>query len=239
MAVLLALLMSAAAAVSAAESERIVAVGDVHGSFDGLTAILQETWLIDENLHWSGGRATLVQVGDLLDRGVRLPEVMDLMMRLQSEAAAAGGEVVCLLGNHEAMNLLGIVRDVNPEAFALFADEDSIRHRERTSKSYAQILEYRAGLLVLEPPNISSDQRRHLLDDLPEGKIEYLEALGPKGRYGAWLRSFPVAVERSGTLFVHGGIGPAMRGLASHGDQRTGGARNPPLRQRESPARRQ
>jgi len=46
-----------------------VAVGDVHGNFEGLAGILQRTGLIDENLKWIGGQAVLVQTGDLLDRG--------------------------------------------------------------------------------------------------------------------------------------------------------------------------
>ena len=75
-----------------AAAPRIVAVGDVHGSYDGLVGILRPAGLLDDDDHWIGGATTLVQVGDLLDRGADVRAVMDLLMRLQGEAAAAGGK---------------------------------------------------------------------------------------------------------------------------------------------------
>jgi hypothetical protein len=48
----------------------------------------------------------------------------------------------------------------------------------------------------------------------PPGRIEYEEALGPEGRYGRWLRSLPVAVMKSDTLFIHAGLGPALAGMS-------------------------
>lgn len=101
-------------------SDRIVAVGDVHGNFEGLVQILQRTKLIDADMKWIGGRAVLVQTGDLLDRGGAVRQVLDLLMGLQKQAAAAGGQVIVLLGNHEAMNLTGELDLVSAEAFASF-----------------------------------------------------------------------------------------------------------------------
>ena len=75
----------------AGAGERVVAVGDVHGAYDGLVAILGETGVVDGDLAWSGGTTRLVQIGDLLDRGAEVRPVMDLVMRLQREAEAAGG----------------------------------------------------------------------------------------------------------------------------------------------------
>ena len=60
--------------------DRIVAVGDVHGNYDGLVSVLRETALIDDTNRWIGGSTLLVQVGDLLDRDVHHREIMDLMM---------------------------------------------------------------------------------------------------------------------------------------------------------------
>lgn len=100
--------------------ERVVAIGDVHGARDELVALLSDVGLIDERQRWTGGRAHLVSVGDLLDRGDHGRQVMDLMMRLQQEAAAAGGAVHVLLGNHEAMNLTGDLRYVSEGDYAQF-----------------------------------------------------------------------------------------------------------------------
>ncbi len=117
---LLAALFSAA--LSQAEA-RVVAFGDVHGAYDGLSALLQANSIIDSQGQWIAGDATLISLGDLVDRGPGSRAVMDLLMRLQVEASVAGGEVVVLLGNHEAMNLTGNLRDVSQEEFAAFADD--------------------------------------------------------------------------------------------------------------------
>src|SRR3981081_2710206 len=94
--------------------ESIIAIADVHNDFDDFVAILRRTGLVDKQNHWIGGKTTFVQVGDLLDRGPKPREVMDLMRTLEKEAVQAGGRVVGLLGNHEMMNIMGDLRYVNP-----------------------------------------------------------------------------------------------------------------------------
>jgi Calcineurin-like phosphoesterase len=107
----------------------VIAIGDVHGDFDDFCMILKRVGLIDEKLHWAGGHATLVQTGDLLDRGLKERQALDLMMSLEEEAAKAGGQVVALLGNHEMMNLMGDLRYVTPELYASFSTPDSDARR--------------------------------------------------------------------------------------------------------------
>src|SRR5579883_3337615 len=80
-------------------------IGDVHGQLKKLLKLLKEAHLIDEHQAWSGGPAVLWFIGDLVDRGPDSIAVLDLVMRLQREAPAAGGQVACLLGNHELMML--------------------------------------------------------------------------------------------------------------------------------------
>src|SRR3954470_5427140 len=96
--------------VVAAPAARVVAIGDVHGAGEPFVAILQRAGLIDAQRRWTGGATVFVQTGDLLDRGTAVREVLDLLMRLEPEAAKAGGRVQALLGNHEYMNLLGLTR---------------------------------------------------------------------------------------------------------------------------------
>ncbi len=100
--------------------ERVVAFADVHGAHEELTALLQSVGVIDAGLRWSGGKTHLVSLGDLLDRGADSRKVMDLLMRLQAEATAAGGRVHVVLGNHETMNVLGDLRYVAADEFAAF-----------------------------------------------------------------------------------------------------------------------
>jgi hypothetical protein len=63
--------------------------------------VLENSGLIDADRRWSGGSATLAVVGDLVDRGPDGIGVIDLLMRLQSEAPASGGCVRVLIGNHD------------------------------------------------------------------------------------------------------------------------------------------
>ena len=111
--------------------ERIVAMSDVHGAFDAMTVTLAKAGVIDEQHRWNGGATHLVITGDILDRGPDSRKVMDLLMRLEPEAVAAGGQVHLLLGNHEVMNLVGDLRYVSKKEFAAFADDETTKHRDR------------------------------------------------------------------------------------------------------------
>ncbi|MFJ3922409.1 metallophosphoesterase [Streptomyces sp. NPDC090022] len=84
-------------------------VGDVHGYLDELIAELQAQSLIDAECHWSAGNARLWFLGDFTDRGPDGIGVIDLVMRLSAEAAAAGGYCKALMGNHELL-LIGAKR---------------------------------------------------------------------------------------------------------------------------------
>ncbi|MEU1022463.1 metallophosphoesterase [Streptomyces sp. NPDC005904] len=84
-------------------------VGDVHGYLDELLAALQEQGLIDAEGNWAAGNARLWFLGDFTDRGPDGIGVIDLVMRLSAEAAAAGGYCKALMGNHELL-LLGAKR---------------------------------------------------------------------------------------------------------------------------------
>ena len=80
---------------------KLVAVGDVHGQFEGFVKILRHAKLINAQHHWCGGHNRLVQIGDILDRGPFSLKVDALLDQLQTEALMSGGEVIRLVGNHE------------------------------------------------------------------------------------------------------------------------------------------
>ena len=44
----------------------------------------------------------------------------------------------------------------------------------------------------------------------PPGLVEYLEAFGPLGTYGKWIRTRMVLVRINDTVFLHGGINPEV-----------------------------
>ncbi|MFE4512923.1 metallophosphoesterase [Kitasatospora sp. NPDC056783] len=87
----------------------VYVVGDVHGYLEELRAELRHQGLIDDDGHWSAGRARIWFLGDFTDRGPDGIGVIDLVMQLAAEAAAAGGYCRALMGNHELL-FLGAAR---------------------------------------------------------------------------------------------------------------------------------
>jgi hypothetical protein len=204
-----------AVASTVAAGERIVAIGDIHGNYDGFVSILQRARLVDEDAHWIGGDTTFVQTGDIFDRGAEVFKVLDLLMRLEKEAAAAGGEVIVLLGNHEGMNLVGFFRDVNPEVYAGLVDQKSEKRRKAAYKDFKKFWRAKAEAMLGAPvAEVPDEVKEQWMAAIPLGWLEYKEALGPDGYYGSWLRQRPVAVLIDGVLFVHGGVGPDLAGLS-------------------------
>jgi hypothetical protein len=188
------------------QAPRIVAIGDVHGAFEAFVEILQTEGLIDANQKWIGGSTVLVQTGDVFDRGARVRDALDLLIRLEGEATRAGGRVEALLGNHEVMNLLSDFRDVSPASYAAFADKRSEDRRKRAYDDYLDTAKRRSGR---GDPVASRDE---WMNAHPPGFVEYVEAMGPRGKYGRWLRGHKVVTSVNGIGFMHAGIRPDLPG---------------------------
>ena len=191
---------------AAGQPDRVVAVGDIHGAAPQLHALLEAVGLVDSSLRWTGGRTTLVQTGDVVDRGDGVKAVIDLLMRLETEASAAGGRVVVLLGNHETMNLMANLRDATPELLASFETPRSQARREQAYGAYLELLADRAvalGPLASDPLPRADWMQAH-----PPGFFEYMDAFGPDGTYGRWLRAKPVIARVGDSILLHGGLDP-------------------------------
>ena len=187
--------------------ETVIAIGDVHGDFEDLVGILQRTGLIDKQKHWTGGKTAFVQVGDLLDRGPKPREVMDLMISLEKEAVQAGGQVVSLMGNHEMMNIMGDLRYVTAANYASFVDGNS---EKRQKAAYDDYVKWGGShrSLVAELPQPMELTEAEWMARHPAGFIEQREAFSPQGEYGKWLRGKSAVAEINGIIFLHGGISP-------------------------------
>jgi hypothetical protein len=122
------------------EPDRVVAIGDLHGDLDNAVSALRLAKLVDEAGNWSGGRTTLVQTGDTTDRGPDSKAVIDLLDALRPQAAAAGGRVVMLLGNHEVMNLVGDWRYVSPGDLEAFGGLDARKRAFAPTGEYGVLL---------------------------------------------------------------------------------------------------
>lgn len=81
---------------------RYVVLPDIHGEYGALGAMLRHCGAVDGDLRFARPGFTLVQLGDLVDRGPRPRACVELMMAL---VEAGGGRVVVLKGNHEDLLL--------------------------------------------------------------------------------------------------------------------------------------
>ena len=109
---------------------RIVALSDIHGQYALLVRLLRAHHVIDAQDRWSLGSDTLVVAGDVFDRGPQVTEAFWLLYGLQQQAAAAGGAVHFVLGNHETMVLYDDLRYVNPKY---------LRSAQLLGRSYGQL----------------------------------------------------------------------------------------------------
>lgn len=192
--------------------ERVVAVGDVHGDFDQLVAVLRDAGLVDQRGRWSGGKAHLVQLGDIPDRGADTRKIMDLLMRLEGQARKAGGQVHALIGNHEAMNVYGDLRYTTPEEFAAFRTDRSEQVRDAFFEQHVAELKRHPPPEGL--PAFDEGYRRRWNQQHPPGYFEHRLAFGPEGRHGKWIRRHNAVVKIDQTVFLHGGVSPKHAGLS-------------------------
>jgi len=83
--------------------DEIAVFSDLHGQYDIAVEILKNNNIIDGNLNWNFGNGHLVILGDILDRGPDVTEILWLVYNLEQQANKKGGKVHYLLGNHEFM----------------------------------------------------------------------------------------------------------------------------------------
>lgn len=193
--------------------ERIVVIGDLNAAYDVLVDILRGTKLINRHLAWCGGRAELVQMGDLFNRGSGGLQALQLLLKLQRQARKAGGKVTILLGNHEAMTALGHEGYCTEGEYLSFATAKERREWPgRVTNAMKRLVRQRPkGILLPIEPRLEAWKIEHV-----PGRAALRKALGPRGRLGRALRALPVAYQTQGCLFVHGGLLPewAERGVA-------------------------
>ena len=192
------------------EEPRIVAVGDVHGDLQSFEMILQAAQILDKNGNWAGGNSILVQTGDALDRGFQGRQVLDLLIKLEAQASGKKGKVHSLLGNHEVMNMMSDLRYVTEKEFANFADSNSERRLKEAFDSWKAHQIHSAKQRKQPEPQFTEQMKAEWLKAHPRGFLEYVDAFGPGGKYGKWLRKNNAALQLQSNIFVHGGISPKI-----------------------------
>jgi hypothetical protein len=188
--------------------EKIVAVGDLHGDYENFVKILKGTGLVNRELHWTGGKTHLVQMGDVMDKGPEAKKILDLLMSLEKEAEDSGGRVHALIGNHEEVNITGIAFDypgyVMVEQFVSFLPDKLREKKER---------EFRKKALRGAPPGSkplvgSVESFRGYWEETIKNdslaRKEYLRNFNE--RYGKWILQHNAVIKINDVIFVHGGI---------------------------------
>ena len=150
----------------------------MHGDLEATRGVLRLAGAIDERDAWVGGDLVLVQTGDQLDRGDDERAILDLLDRIRNEAAAVGGAVYILNGNHELMNAAGDLRYVTAGGLLDFSDV--------------------SGVDINDPRGQSMP---------PQRRGRFL-AFVPGGPYSRRLASRNVIQQVGDTVFVHGGVLP-------------------------------
>jgi hypothetical protein len=179
--------------------EKFFAIGDLHGDYEHFITILknEKIKLIDNDLHWIGGKTHLVQIGDVLDRWDKAKDIFDLIKSLEKEAVKAGGMVHMLIGNHEEINILERVFEygkdyINVEQFKSFLDDNYKKRKEREFKKRTE-----------DGGDIDAEWRKLMKTD--DGQREYYDHFNLY--YGRWIAEEHNAVIKiNDTVFVHGGI---------------------------------
>ena len=170
--------------------DRIVAIGDVHGAFGTFVANLKATGLVDDGLDWIGAETHPVQTGDVPDRGPDSRKVLDLLMKLEPQAEAAGGKVHALIGNHEFYNVVGALGYVSEAEVKAFDD-----NRDHALRRFRDV------------------------KNVPRGLLAHREAYSAEGKYGQWLRKTQRCRPDWGSPFRPRRYYSRDRGTRDRGDQ--------------------
>lgn len=186
--------------------DKIVVVGDLHGDYDNFLKILKGTGVIDPQLHWAAGKTHFVQTGDIMDRGNDAKKIFDLLIRLEKEAEEAGGKVHVLLGNHEEINLTGIVFSSNTDYVTLmqFINFLPDGYRKKQEDALAKKL---IKLRAKDPnQNLEEALNEFWKSQRADPSAQKLYIFNFNDEYGPWLRKLNVAIKINDVVFVHGGI---------------------------------
>ena len=108
------------------EYKRILAVGDIHGMYDKLTALMGQ-------VQFSPEEDLLIFLGDYIDRGPKSLECLDYVMKLNKQYPE---RVIPLIGNHEVMALnyfqsQDAMCEYDPEAIYIWLDNGGyVAHKQ-------------------------------------------------------------------------------------------------------------
>lgn len=87
----------------------VFAASDLHGRYEESFKLFEGNKMLRGSIdkpgevEWIGGTATVVIVGDLINKGDGSVKIIDMLRALQTSAEKKGGKVIVTMGNHEAL----------------------------------------------------------------------------------------------------------------------------------------
>jgi len=160
------------------EGQRIYAIGDIHGRADLLSNLID---LIDQDSAGYEGDASIVFLGDYIDRGFQSRQVIDTIL----SGRLSNYDVYCLKGNHEEAMLQFIADpEFGPRWASYGGRETLVSYGVRPPRNQTRLEDWR-------------DVHASMVSSLPTEHEQFLMQLLPSvriGRYG----------------FVHAGLRPGI-----------------------------
>lgn len=79
---------------------KIIAISDIEGNYNAFYSFLLSNKVIDKQHNWIFNDGHLVLLGDFMDRGQNMIQVLWLIYKLEHESLNFGGKVNFILGNY-------------------------------------------------------------------------------------------------------------------------------------------
>ncbi|KAK1283656.1 Uncharacterized protein QJS10_CPB21g01424 [Acorus calamus] len=173
---------------------------------------------------WTGEETVLIQVGDILDRGVDEIAILSLLRSLSIQAKINGGAVFQVNGNHETMNVEGDFRYVDPGAFDECVDflehlkdcgdnwDDAFvgwhrvseMYKENNAMSQSQWTPWR----LMKDSSHDADRLIQLIGQRQKGVVARSSLFRPGGLLARELARHAVVLKVDDWVFCHGGLLP-------------------------------
>lgn len=186
------------------EANKLVVLSDIHGQYQLMQRLLFANQVVDEQGNWRFADGHLIIIGDVMDRGDQVTEILWWLYQLEQQAAQSGGQLHLLLGNHETMVFYNDLRYVNTkyqqvaaalgtDYSGLFSESSVLGRWLRTKPVLVQINDMLFVHAGLHPDYLALGM------SLAEVNEQYRQSLGIAKEQ---LRDVPVL------NFLYGSLGP-------------------------------